>query len=103
MEEIIKISETKVQIKTPQPDKIEVRSKDDIIAERDGLIATKLAEDLAHIERQALLSTEIQKLETLLETPEVVTLKTEVEVQEAKVVESLKVEKALPPVQEIVI
>jgi cell fate (sporulation/competence/biofilm development) regulator YlbF (YheA/YmcA/DUF963 family) len=83
---IEKISETEILITTPQPDKVEVKSKD------------KILEDIAWwTERKNEVQVKIDELNTLLAEPVVSTIKTVVEVQE------IEAAKELPPVQEEII
>jgi len=59
MEDIIKVSETEIQISIPQPAIVEVKSKDQLILERLSLIETKEREAADWVNRLASLDSKI--------------------------------------------
>jgi cell fate (sporulation/competence/biofilm development) regulator YlbF (YheA/YmcA/DUF963 family) len=84
--QIEKYSETEILITTPQPDKVEVKSKD------------KILEDIAWwTERKNEVQVKIDELNTLLAEPVVSTIKTVVEAQE------IEAAKEVLPLEEIVL
>lgn len=79
MEDIIKVSETEVQISIPQPAIVEVKSKDQLIREKEQLVERKTIEISNWNERLAILNAEIAKYDAWIDQATVLAVKTQAE------------------------